>query len=758
MSPYPYVLRSEILLKSLLVVLMLILIPLKRINSQTVPMCGHDQCLNYLFGLDNELNEKSIQYENFLANAIRARKQMSPSGEMMPPSGQDDFIIPIVFHVVHEGANTISNIPYTKIQHQIEVLNQEYGGQTNGIDVNIRFCLAKDPWPFSDEADAISWTNPNEPGVMRYENIDLSNHNLNVADENMLMALTNPNDQTFSFDNYLNIWVVSRIEGEAVFGYAPNPLGLEVGDQVSGIEGVIIRSDVIGDIDQSDVDMYAYFNHGNVLVHEIGHYLRLYHTFWQGCSGIELSEFDPDWCVSTGDFVCDTPPEILFLRYCFSDESLNSCVENYSYNTLSPYLLLNPVVTDGTDGLDHIENFMNYTEEDNCMKTFTYGQRDRMIAFLMDQRSTLYSTENLQNTGVLGENGCLNSILSADIFPDSYIHCFEETFVFTTSFGEGLNATNWQWDFGDGSTPVLTDLPEVTHTYSGSGNYVVTLIATNDQNVSLENSVNVIASACGDIQKYKANWLFGEFVSVDFSTGVPIPTDRIYNPPIMATGQGTTCVNDPNTGELLFYSNGLQVWNANNELISDQFIGTAFDPDINPYFELEFYSNSNKRIVCVPFPNHPNEFYLIRTRAYEESGPPNNVPENTVYLAHIDMNANGGQGAATYLGTLPSGPAEFVFEGISAVRHNNGKDYWILIPQSNGGLATGDFLVYLLTENGFSNRDFTSTQWLDPDGWQPSLVNSLAGDHNKVEHGYSIEMGEDQLIYRFEFDANLGVF
>lgn len=53
------------------------------------------------------------------------------------------------------------------------------------------------------------------------------------------------------------------------------------------------------------------------------------------------------------------------------------------------------------------------------------------------------------------------------------------------------------------------------------------------------------------------NWFFGLYAGINFSTGTPISLTGS----VMATTEGTAVISDA-AGNLLFYSDGITVWNS----------------------------------------------------------------------------------------------------------------------------------------------------------------------------------------------------
>ncbi len=58
-------------------------------------------------------------------------------------------------------------------------------------------------------------------------------------------------------------------------------------------------------------------------------------------------------------------------------------------------------------------------------------------------------------------------------------------------------------------------------------------------------------------------WYFGTKAGIDFTSG----TATAISSSQMEAGEGSASVSDPITGALLFYTDGMNVWNSNNTIM-----------------------------------------------------------------------------------------------------------------------------------------------------------------------------------------------
>jgi len=149
-------------------------------------------------------------------------------------------------------------------------------------------------------------------------------------------------------NNFLNIYT-NTASGNLGYAYVPSGGGV-VGNTW---DRVVIYYRAFG----NPGTYGAPYNEGDTTVHEVGHYLGLYHTFQGGCASAS-------GCANNGDLICDTNPE--------STANFSPCTRN---SACGPWL-------------DPTTNFMDYSD-DPCMFEFSSNQKNRMRCTIANIRTRI---------------------------------------------------------------------------------------------------------------------------------------------------------------------------------------------------------------------------------------------------------------------------------------------------------------------------------------------------------------------------------
>ncbi len=152
---------------------------------------------------------------------------------------------------------------------------------------------------------------------------------------------------------------------------------------------------------------------------------------------------------------------------------------------------------------------------------------------------------------------------------------------------------------------------------------------------------------------------------------------------------GGTC--SDSVGNLLFYSNGLRIFNINHQLMEG---GDTINPgsvwNNSNYDNDGYYTGTSP--FALPLPNSSNIYYLIHE---DIAFPLGAGTYEHLYYTVIDMNANNGLGKVV-------AKNQILLQGnliwVAAVKHGNGRDWWIMSAQK----SDPKHYLFLLSPQGIS--------------------------------------------------------
>jgi gliding motility-associated-like protein len=176
--------------------------------------------------------------------------------------------------------------------------------------------------------------------------------------------------------------------------------------------------------------------------------------------------------------------------------------------------------------------------------------------------------------------------------------------------------------------------------------------------------------------QHEANvWYFGRFLGLDFNSGVPVP----LNDGALNTTEGVATISNSN-GNLLFYTDGTRVWNRLHQVMPN---GTGLFGNVS----------STQSAVIVPKINDPSRFYVFTVDAV--SGP------KGLCYSIVNMNLDNGNGDVEVKNiSLQSN----VVEKITAVKHCNNRDIWIVAHGSSNDI----YYSFLVTSAGIATAPIIS--------------------------------------------------
>ncbi|MGB3590537.1 MAG: T9SS type B sorting domain-containing protein [Nonlabens sp.] len=230
-------------------------------------------------------------------------------------------------------------------------------------------------------------------------------------------------------------------------------------------------------------------------------------------------------------------------------------------------------------------------------------------------------------------------------------------------------------------------------------------------------------------------WFFGENAGINFDAGIAVPTDV----GALSTIEGCSSISDA-CGQLLFYSDGSQVWNRNHQVMPNG-AGLLGDP------------SSTQSSIIVPLPDSSTLYYLFTAPVAFP------INDRGVNYSIIDITMDGGLGdvVATNKNVNILGNAA---EKLSVAVADNNRDIWIIVyGESNLGSRIFDqFYAFKLTSTGLDlsqtvtslspstriERDGRGYMKVSPDGTKLAMMTQGINTLNNP-----LEVGRGAFVFDF---------
>lgn len=239
-------------------------------------------------------------------------------------------------------------------------------------------------------------------------------------------------------------------------------------------------------------------------------------------------------------------------------------------------------------------------------------------------------------------------------------------------------------------------------------------VTVNSFSVSSSSVFTVLSeSTCNGISKNNAkHWYFGNQAAIKFDNNIPVALTNSA----MTQVEGVATMSDAN-GNLLFYTNGITIYNRNHQIMVN---GSGLTSN----------SSNTQSAFIVPFPQNPDKYYVITPGPYNYS--------------IVDMTLDNGNGAVMSTAKNISINTENS-EKVAGLQAVNQTDIWLI----TYGSSQKRFNVYKISPSGITTTPVVS---------QFTTASGFYGYMKISPDGTKIAMANfANTFHLYDFDAATGV-
>lgn len=237
-------------------------------------------------------------------------------------------------------------------------------------------------------------------------------------------------------------------------------------------------------------------------------------------------------------------------------------------------------------------------------------------------------------------------------------------------------------------------------------------------------------------QKQGSVWYFGDHAGLDFNTGNPIAITNGATYDVGIDGSEGTAVISDSSGSLLFYTNGQKIWNKNHQIMpnGDSLLGNV---------------SSTQAALIVAQPGSSRYFYVFTTDDFY-----NDQLKYGFRYSIVDICLDNGFGDVI-INQKNIKLLDTVAEKLTAVRHANGIDYWVITHK----YFSDAFYSYHLSSSGIIDTVISHVGSIHPTGMigLGGAIGQLKASPNGQKLAIVNGQSAPNIAEYFNFDKSTGI-